>query len=329
MRYPMLSNWLLIQQNGQHNSFEIINELTEETFSTTEYGDEAYIEFITSLDGKTDYRSIGTYSPRVATAIINELHSFGLLRESRWLCRSLSFTAYSLIIPKHQSTNSILPRIINALLWTLFLPVLIYGLVCLSSVFNYLDEISIVGIICGYAFGIICHEAGHAVATLSEGGRVLEFGLQISNVFFLGAYTMLKTDRFLSPLKKIQVDACGIEANLFLAGVAFVLARYNPQYIDFLYCFGSTNLLLGVLNLCNINGNDGSNILSTLLGVDGSIVDLARASLFDPDSRSYLLGCGSTGRITLCAYCIVLFMQVATPALIIANLAYVFSALGG
>ena len=320
MRYPMLSNWLLIQQNGQHNSFEIINELTEETFSTTEYGDEAYIEFITSLDGKTDYRSIGTYSPRVATAIINELHSFGLLRESRWLCRSLSFTAYSLIIPKHQSTNSILPRIINTLLCMLFLPVLIYGLVCLPSVINYLDEVSIAGIICGYVFGIILHEAGHAIATLSFGGRVLEFGLQTTCVFFPGAYTMIKNDDTLSPYKKMQIDAAGIEFNLLIAGISFILAKRNVHIVDFLYCIGSINIVLGLLNLCNISGNDGSNMLSTLLGADGSIVDIAKTAVFEPGRRSFLLSYGSAGRITLCAYCLILFMQVATPALMIANI---------
>lgn len=318
MRFPMLCNWLTIRKTEK--GYEITNELSDdEVFMTTQYGDDNYIEFITHLDGKTDYRSIGTYSPRVATAIINELHSFGLLRESRWLCRTLSFTAYSLIIPKHQRTNSILPRIINTLLWTLFLPVLIYGVVCLSSVFDYLNEISVAGIICGYAFGIICHEAGHGVATLSVGGRVLEFGIQISNVFFPGAYTMLKNENTLSRLQHLQTDAAGIETNFLLAGIAFVLAKYNIRHVDFLYCFGSINLLLGALNLCNINGNDGSNILSTLLGVDGNIVDLAKAAVFDSVRRSYLLNCGSVGRTTVCAYCFVLFMQVATPALMIAN----------
>lgn len=317
MRFPMLCNWLSVRKTEK--GYEITNELSDdEVFTTTEYGDDTYIEFITSLDGKTDYRSIVTYSPRVATAIINELHSFGLLRESRWLCRSLSFIAYSLIIPKHQSTNSVLPRIINALLWTLFFPILIYGLVCLSNAFYNLNEISVVGIICGYALGILCHEAGHGIATLSVGGRVLEYGLQISN-FCPGAYTLLKNDDNLSLIKRLQVDAAGIQANLLLAGIAFVLTKKYIQNIDFLYCFGSTNLLLGVLNLCNINGNDGSNILSKLLGVDGSIVDLAKATVFDPERRTYLLNCGSVGRTTLCAYCLVLFMQVATPALMIAN----------
>lgn len=319
MRFPMLCNWLTICKTEK--GYEITNELLDdEIFITTEYGDETYISFIKSLDGKTDYRSIGTYSPLVATAIINKLHSFGLLRESRWLCRSLSFTAYSLIIPKHQSTNSVLPRIINTLLWTLFLPVLIYGLISLPSVIYYLDEASTAGIVCGYLVGIVFHEVSHAIATLCFGGSVFEMGLQTSYMLIPGAYVMLKNDNTLSPLKKIQVDAVGIESNLLLAGISFVLAKYNTQYTDFLYCIGLVNFGLGLLNLCNINGNDGSNILSTLLGVDGNIVDIAKETVFDSGRRSCLLSYGSVGRTTLSAYCLVLFMQIATPALMIANL---------
>ena len=59
---------------------------------------------------------------------------------------------------------------------------------------------------------------------------------------------------------------------------------------------------------------------STLLGVDGNIVDIAKAAIFDSSRRSCLLGYGSVGRTTLCAYCLVLLMQIATPALMIANL---------
>lgn len=316
MRFPMLANWLCIQKVGR--GYRITNILSGEKFVSTEYGDDAFFEFIQKLDGKTNpYLIPSTYTPQIIAGILNQLKEFDLIREDRWLSKSFGFFAYSLIIPKNKSYRSTIPNIINTLLWLLFLPVTGIGIALFSSVAHHLDKISMVGIILGYVLGIVFHEyGGHAIATMAYGGKVFEYGLSF---FVPGAYTMIINDESLSRLKRVQVDAAGIEQNFLLAGISFILARYNYEHIDIYYSIGMVNISLALLNLCNVHDNDGCKILSTLLGIEGNIVDIAKSTVFNTNRRNYLLSKGSVGKTTLCAYYIVLFMQVVSPLLIIAN----------
>lgn len=320
MRFPMLSNLVSVKKSG--NGFLLVNELTDQMFSPTEYGDETFLSFISKLDGKHDpYQITDKYSDAVVTDILNNLAEYHLIRESRWLSRSVNWLAYSLIIPSQRQKTSHLPRVLNAFLLLSFIPIMIYGIYCLSTVLFFLDQVSIWGLISGVIFGSILHELGHAVAALSYGCRVLEAGVQLSNLVVPGAYTIVDNNDHLSTFRRVQLDAAGIEMNCLLGGVSFVLARYCLAHIDFFYCLGSVNFVLAALNLCSIAGNDGSNILSALLGVvDGNIIDIAKSSLFDRKRRSTLQKKGIMGRITLYAYVIILFMQAAIPALVIANI---------
>ena len=171
------------------------------------------------------------------------------------------------------------------------------------------------------------HEAGHAIAALSckEECQVYELGIQVNNLVIPGAYTMIKKPDTLKPIHSIMIDAAGIVVNCIVSGVCFTLAQSIPILIDFFYCIGIVNLYLAFLNIAGLAGNDGESILSTLLGVEGNISDLAGEVLFNKNYFSYLFKKGSAGKATICACAIIMFMQIGIFCLIITNVLGVIS----
>ena len=326
MHYPFLANYVSIRKVG--NRYLITNESTAEKFITTEYGDERFIHFISQLNGKVNpYLIPSPYSQREVAGILNQLKEFHLIREDRWLMKGIRCFAYSLYIPKEKTRQTIIPCVLNALLYLSFPPALIAGFFCLSKIVYYLNQISISGILSGYLLGITLHEAGHAIAALSckEECQVYELGIQVSNLVVPGAYTMIKKPDKLKPINSIMIDAAGIVVNCIISGVSFILAEKIPILIDFFYCIGIVNLSLAFLNIAVLAGNDGESILSTLLGVEGNISDLAGEVLFNKSFFSYLFKKGSAGKATICACSIIMFMQIGILCLIITNVLGVIS----
>lgn len=326
MKQPMLCNWLTIK-DYRFNNATIKNELTEEMFATEEGS--SFIHFISQLDGKTDPYSIPCqYSHEERTTILNELGKLGLIRQGRWLNKSLSCVAYSLIIPGKQKTGSILIKTANTILYLAFLPVFIWGIssfVASLNAFN-LVQISVPGMIVGLLLGLICHECAHAIAGLAYGGTVYEAGIMLSNLVIPGAYVITKDAENISVAKKIQIIASGPEANLMLSGIAFALLSESPNMADFYFCIALINLCLAFLNLMLRSGNDGCHILSYLFGADTEdIVDVAKDTVFYKINRWKLYHSGSVGFAALCSYALILALQITTPVIIMVNILEVIS----
>ena len=158
----MLASWTTIHRIGP-NRTAVINELTDESFITDQ--GEAYIQFITSLhENVNPYYIPAGYTIKERFAILNELSAHLLLREDRWLSKSLDSVMYSCYIPKTHQSSKRLFSVLNTLLYLLFLPALIGGLVRFFSSGTELHSLSIPGIACGILLGIVLHEAAHAVA---------------------------------------------------------------------------------------------------------------------------------------------------------------------
>ena len=314
--FPMLAAWTTIRRIDS-NKTELINEITDESFITDR--GEAYIQFITSLDEKVSpYEIPAAFTRKERYAILNELSEHLMLREDRWLDKSFGRFIYSLYLPKKHESNNPLLVILNRLMYLLFLPTLVCGYLFFQNAYTYLQGISIPGIVCGVLLGVLLHETGHAISSLSYGGKLFEAGICMTYMLFPGAYILSKDSDQLPLQKKIQCFAAGIEMNAILAGVSFFLVPAFPKLGDFFFCMAWANLMLMLLNLIVISGNDGCKILSIIFGKGTDIVDVAKEYVSTPYKRQYLLEQGFTGRITLLSYYVILFLQMATPVLLIA-----------
>lgn len=316
--FPMLAGWTRIHRIGP-NTTELINELTEESF-IVDKGEE-YIKYITSLNEKdSPYEIPAEFTRKERSAILNELSEHIMLREDRWLNRSFGNIMYSVFIPKQHESNKQLFAILNKLIYLLFLPTLVCGFLYFHNSYTDLEGINIPGIICGIALGVLLHETGHAISTLSYGGKLYEAGLSITHILIPGAYIVSKNNDHLALQKQIQVFSAGIEMNAIIAGISFFLVPTFPQLGDFFFCIAWVNLMQMLINLIVISGNDGCQILAVLFGKGADIVDLAKEYVTTDYKREFLLKQGFTGRVTLLSYCIILLLQIATPVLLLASI---------
>ena len=323
MRYPMFSNWVKIWNDGE--AYRLKNILTDEEFGCSEFGDDAFIDFICRLDGKTDpYQIPCPYSREVVAGILEQLKAFSLLRTDRWVIKSLTGLTYSLIIPKRKASGHILSKILNVLLVLLVFPSLLAVVMDLPPVLDAVYTVSIPGMILGVLLGGILHEAGHAVAAWASGGMVFEFGVMMTHLIMPGAYTLIERNENAGFYQNLQIDAAGIEVNALLAGLFFHTARIFPGLSDFFFMMGIMNLIFFLLNLTGVIRSDGSHILGGLLGVEGEIGNEARETLFDRARFDYWMEKGPAGKARLGAYALILLMQAAIPAMIIVEVLGVF-----
>ncbi len=320
-KQPMLCNWINIKYR-RFDRVIISNEMTDEKFITEEGA--PFVEFLHRLDGVTDPHYIPCcYSFQEIDAILGEISNLGLIRQGRWLSKSISCFAYSLIMPKKQQTDSLFVKLLNFLMYISFLPIFICGISSFISSLNSLhfNGINLPGVITGLLMGIVFHELGHIIPCLAYGGKVFEIGVMLSHLVIPGAYVVMKDAEDLLTARRIQCIAGGVEQNLILSGVAFSLASKVSAAVDFWFCIALINLGLAFLNLILRSGNDGCHILSYLFGVDDEdIVDIAKVSLFNRINRIKLYYNGAIGKASLLSYALILLLQIATPITILINI---------
>ena len=73
------------------------------------------------------------------------------------------------------------------------------------------------------------------------------------------------------------------------------------------------NGAIALLNSLVINGIDGMEIMSELLGADDGIFQYAKETVFNKAKRHRLYKKGVSGLVTICVCCIVYFIQVGLP----------------
>ena len=134
------------------------------------------------------------------------------------------------------------------------------------------------GGILGLLAGLFLHELAHAMACMAYGGYVFEIGVMLKLVF-PGAYVMMDTRPITGRLKRAQVSAAGIEANLLLAGLALFCAVHFPGSSLSLFYTALFNTELALVNLLLVDGLDGAGIMAELLGLD-SLSDAVKDGLY-------------------------------------------------
>ncbi len=319
MEYLQLVNWAKIRRN--ENGEYILKDFN--------FGDEHRVtpeeaRFILQLDGKKDPYDIDTsMTEEEVKELLEALDDLCFLRKGRFISKSFLEVIYTLWIPHVTRGMKIAAKIINGLLKAVWLPLLITALVMSA---NAEIEYGFAGFFAGTFFGmfagIVLHEFGHMFACLAYGGRVFEVGVLLEWLM-PGAYVMIDTSDIKVRMKRVQINAAGIEMNFLLAGIFGIIACCNYDCSSFFAAAAGNNLILGVMNLLLINNMDGMNIMSDLLGIE-DFVGKARKALKNKRYRKMLLKKGASGKATVTACVVICIAQVALPIVIAVNILGVF-----
>ena len=331
MRYPMLSSWVTFK-DYRYGTVTVKNELTGKTFLIRP----EHAEFLQMLDGRTNpyemqYCMEMGWTCTDVYIMLDEFAFQGLVRESRTYHKSSTSIYRTVWLPKTTQTDAPLPRILNRMLWTLFLPVFLCGLIAyVSNAGSFrVEDLSfwgfIVGALAGLFLGGVVHECGHVIAGLAYGGKVYEAGVSLEHLFFPGAYSVVQEEESLTPIRKVQGAAAGIEANLLAAGLALAAAALGLRLHGALTFFAIVNIFLVFDNLMFISGNDGCQIYSRIYGLDTCIADAARVSMSTEKNRLRILQKGCAGKAEFCTYCIFLLLQLAGIVLAVTCIVEVIS----
>ncbi len=312
MKYPMLNNWLKIKRINKYE-FEVHDYMRGEIFTM----DSTVAQFIRKLNGKRNpYLIDSTLSPADVNNILNELDESELLRNNMIVMSYWGSIYLTIWIPGRRPFLQILAKLFNNFLMYFWLPVFIIGvfLFMRCEPFGIYDQF-ITGSVFGIIIGSLFHELGHAFAGIAYGARVFEMGVMIHK-FIPGAYVFMTEENVKSKMKRIQINAAGIEANIMTAGICLILACVLPLISATLSYAAVNNVFLALINITFVEGLDGTSIISELLGIE-DLTEKVKLVLCDRKIRKKLCTKGLTGHAIIVVSILIQLLQVTLPLLII------------
>lgn len=312
--YPKISNCLIYKKHDMY-SVEVTDYFTDEVY-LVELEEAKYMK---KLDGKTHPYDIETnLTEEEIDCLIAELDNCGLLKESNKIAGG-GTAMRTIWEPKWTIKLRIIAFLCNNLLMILWLPVLIIGIIVFKNNWLSIDfEMTWLGNIIGLGFGIVLHEFGHAFAGASYGARVFEMGVLRMYYIIPGAYVILDDKTVKNRLKRVQINAAGVEMNLFLVGVFLILGAIFGNLGGMFLTAAIQNAFLAALNLTLIKGLDGMAIVSELLGIE-DIIETATDVIINRGIRNELREYGTSGNATIAACYMVGAFQIALPLLLLLN----------
>lgn len=314
-QYPMFKNYLDISEKEDGNMY-VIDSLQGCAFTVPP---DTYF-FAVQLNGYRDPGTIPGYTAQECRLILRELRHAKLLRQSRVLEKHFGTVYYTLLYDNLNSRFKGISKIWNDLLLLSFLPMLFVGLFCYVKATPLFEGSLMGGFLFGLILGAALHEFSHAAAGISYGATVHEAGMMIQR-FLPGFYVLLEENEIRGKMQRIQVFAAGVEMNLLLGGLFFLLASFMP-FDAFFFMAGFQNIIIALLNLCFISGLDGSRIVGELLG-SGTFVFKTKEILFNKNNRRKLMSKPS-GIAILTAAVILGICQIAFPLLLMDNFLAIF-----
>lgn len=271
MRYPLRNPYLIYRRIGE-DEYLIENLLYSESY-TVNYRTAL---FLRSLDGKTDpYTLLPGHNRKEVMQLMERMRKCNMLaRKKKPVKTGTGSYMWPLVYCFPQKSHKYPAIIWNCLLMLLFLPVFITGLYLFYSksislqMDSYADLFA--GMMLGAIPGMIFHELSHACAGLTYNGHLFEMGIGISTFLPMG-YIALDTRCIKSRAQRIQTDAAGIEMNLLLSGMFYILS--SMRFIDpfVMYLAAIINLVFAVFNALPLYSIDGLNILSAVIGKDDAL----------------------------------------------------------
>lgn len=320
MKYPILEPSL---------SYEQINALgwivTDNISGNEQIVSSEELMFMQELDGYSDPYEIApeSWSDKDIKFFLN------FLKENRFIksrIRKVGFLQFVIPLIKIKRINiktKVVCLVLNCLLLVSFPPVFVAGCVLFSKNIDFLYtsysySVLTFGLLFGLIFGVVSHETGHAISGLSYGNsKVNEAGLIVG--LFFGAYVEINSEKVKERRRRIQITAGGIEMNLLVSGISFILFYFFPMLYSFFAGIGIANIILACINLTLIVSLDGCGIIDELLGTESLFL-----SNFDwilnKELRYEILSQGLTGYVKIAACIISALFQIAYPALIILNI---------
>lgn len=280
------------------------------------------------FDGATDPRNImHSLSEKEVEAVIDYFREQGWLYEGNRITPfGLGSILFTLFIPNVKKRHRAIARIWNRLLMLFCLPIFLAGVYILRrSNYRYVDygHGILMGFIVGLLTGIIFHEISHICACLGYDGHWFEAGVMFRH-FIPGAYVIIDYEKVKNRFCRAQICAAGVECNIALAGIFFLLLKTGWFDTSFLIYASLMNVIVAVFNLSLIGGMDGMEIYSELLGVD-RLVDKAMNLSFNSKGKNKLRRRGLTGRMTIACCYIVTVFQMLLPITLIMNVIYIVS----
>lgn len=313
---PMLANWVRFKRVSE-NEYLVVDLLYDKTYSADEYT----VWFLRQLDGETDPYSIDeSLTPEEVDLLLEPYFDDDLLRDKRFYSRYFLYLLVTLWQPKVTPAFRVVAAVANLFLLVSFMPMLILSVYLL--LFRTEDigvDFLVTGTIFGLITGMFLHEAGHMFACIAYGGRFFEMGVMLQYLVMPGAYVLINKDIIGSRMKRIQVNAAGVEMNLLLASVCLIIVSVSVPLSGFFIGAAVTNLFLAFLNLTFVNGIDGMNIMCELLGV-GDLPERAKTILKSPRHRRRLMKDGVSGKLTVIMCIAIRITQIALPVLLILNI---------
>ena len=327
-KYPCMANWITFRRAD--SGFVARNCLIDMDVLLSD----REVRYLKSLNGNRNPYKINGFSYSECRENYRHLKNCFLIRDSG---RNMNFgisNLYTIYIPYKRNTQSIIPKVLNCLLWISFFPIFSYGLYLVVKYGVRWDggDFFVLNVGTGYfiglVVGVIGHEAAHAIACLSNRkGKLLEAGVMMNGII-PGAYVLLDESQISSRLKRVQINLAGIEMNLLLSGILMILmVEVKESCILFSWKIAMLyaviqNVFMALLNISFVEGLDGEHTISTLFGV--SIVDAAKANIrmmfVRKRRREYFAKNGINAVANICISVAVLGFQLLIPLLILAEI---------
>lgn len=193
-------------------------------------------------------------------------------------------------------------HVINNILPFLTLALLVLGIVANAikrTPFIWYNAILIH--IIGIVITVTVHELGHLIAYMDYHReneiKITDVGILLFLFFPIGGYVGVKYADLLRKKDQIQGLAVGLEMNVAVIGLILLGRIVNP-YLDILSPVILYSATAIIFNSLPINGTDGCQILSVLLGVN-NIWTTAKATLSDKRRIEKLVRGGIAGWLCL------------------------------
>lgn len=265
MKYPRRSPYLICKRTGR-DEYMMEHYLYSEKYLM----DHKTVSFLKQLDGKHNpYDLLSDSSRQQVGRMLKELKACDLLAPKKTLLKlGVGSCIYPLIYCYPNKLQKWFAKFWNTFLMIMYIPMLITGVVLQSrGTHTYMrckDELYLAMFI-GVLFGITFHELSHACAGIAYNGHLFEIGIGTQYFLPMG-YVLIDNSSVESRMKRIQIDAAGIEMNLFLYGVFMCMSAagfWNPFVMKL---SGTINLAMAILNALPLSNFDGMKILAIITG---------------------------------------------------------------
>lgn len=261
MKYPMCAVWLVFHKTNTGDY------LVEDILGDTKMMlSEDAVRFLRKLNGARNPYHIDPMKDRkTVERLLKQFERRELIRTSRFVSKNILAVIYTVFFfHNRKGAAAIIAKGLNTVLYLLFLPMFLFGSLLYVKYGDTDWNLILAGVYIGLVIGMVLHEAGHAVAGMAYGAKMIEAGVML-RLLLPGAYVMMDDRPVKLRLQRVQIYAAGVEMNLLLAGTAFLLASIRTGVGGLFLGAAIQNVILAALNMVFIRGLDGEKMLSALL----------------------------------------------------------------